>query len=173
MTDSDTPDAPDTSNTSAAPDAPTASDASDASGTANASGASDPANSSPGQDGTPGPDASGDGATVEALLREAGPDAAGALWRLTGTERQLDANVVRLRPGAAVAAHVEPDLDVLVLGLAGRGTLRCAGVEHTLEPGALRLLPRGAERAVAAAAEGVAYLTVHRRRPGLTVRPRA
>ncbi|MEV0186947.1 hypothetical protein AB0I39_00240 [Kitasatospora purpeofusca] len=123
-------------------------------------------------DGTPGPDAFGGGVAVEALLREAGADAAGALWRLTGTERQLDANVVRLRPGAAVAAHVEPDLDVLVLGLAGRGTLRCAGVEHALEPGALRLLPRGAERAVAAGAEGVAYLTVHRRRPGLTVHPR-
>ncbi|MGY0466157.1 cupin domain-containing protein [Kitasatospora sp. cg17-2] len=123
-------------------------------------------------DGTPGPDLSGDGVAVEALLREAGADAAGALWRLTGTERQLDANVVRLRPGAAVAAHVEPDLDVLVLGLTGQGTLRCAGVEHTLEPGALRLLPHGAERAVAAGAEGVVYLTVHRRRPGLAVRPR-
>lgn len=54
----------------------------------------------------------------------------------------------------------------------GRGTLRCAGVEHALEPGALRLLPHGAERAVAAGAEGVVYLTVHRRRPGLAVRPR-
>ncbi|WP_406110220.1 hypothetical protein [Kitasatospora purpeofusca] len=119
-----------------------------------------------------GPDAFGDGVAVEALLREAGADTTGALWRLTGTERQLDANVVRLRPGASVAAHVEPDLDVLVLGLAGRGSLRCAGVEHALEPGALRLLPRGAERAVAAGAEGVVYLTVHRRRPGLAVRPR-
>ncbi|MCG6499512.1 hypothetical protein [Kitasatospora sp. A2-31] len=106
------------------------------------------------------------------LLREAAADAAGALWRLTGDDRQLDANVVRLRPDAAVAEHVEPELDVLVVGLSGAGTLRCAGTAHDLRPGVLRLLPRGAARGVSAGPDGVVYLTVHPRRPGLAVRPR-
>ncbi|MFE7486609.1 hypothetical protein [Kitasatospora sp. NPDC057541] len=114
----------------------------------------------------------GEGVVLDELLREAAADEAGALWRLTGAERQLDANVVRLRPEATVAEHVEPDLDVLVLGIAGAGTLHCGGVAHTLEPGVLRLLPRGAARGVSAGPEGVVYLTVHRRRPGLAIRPR-
>ncbi|MFF8773006.1 cupin domain-containing protein [Kitasatospora sp. NPDC015120] len=117
-------------------------------------------------------EALGEGVVLDALLREADADRAGALWRLTGAERQLDANVVRLRPGASVAEHVEPDLDVLLLGLAGQGTLRCGGVAHALEPGVLRLVPHGAARGVSAGPEGAVYLTVHRRRPGMTVRPR-
>ncbi|MFD0279494.1 cupin domain-containing protein [Kitasatospora sp. NPDC127111] len=117
-------------------------------------------------------DARGEGVVLDDLLREAAADQAGALWRLTGAERQLDANVVRLRAGASVADHVEPELDVLVLGIAGEGTLRCGDTTHALRPGALRLLPRGATRAVAAGPEGVVYLTVHRRRPGLAIRPR-
>ncbi|MFB7477090.1 hypothetical protein [Kitasatospora sp. NPDC056184] len=114
----------------------------------------------------------GEGAVLDELLREAAADEAGALWRLTGAERQLDANLVRLRPDTSVAEHVEPDLDVLVLGIAGQGTLRCGGVAHALEAGALRLLPRGAARGVSAGPEGVVYLTVHRRRPGMAIRPR-
>ncbi|MFF7458429.1 cupin domain-containing protein [Kitasatospora sp. NPDC008115] len=117
-------------------------------------------------------EALGEGVVLDELLREAGADQGGALWRLTGAQRQLDANVVRLRPGASVAEHVEPDLDVLLLGIAGRGTLRCGGVAHVLEPGVLRTVPHGAARAVAAGPEGVVYLTVHRRRPGMAVRPR-
>ncbi|MFI6843110.1 hypothetical protein OG535_09940 [Kitasatospora sp. NBC_00085] len=117
------------------------------------------------------PDAHGDGVVLDDLLNDVAADPAGALWRLTGAERQLDANVVRLRPDATVADHVEPDLDVLVLGIAGEGTLRCDGTAHDLRPGALRLLPRGAQRGVRAGRDGVVYLTVHRRRPGMTVRP--
>ncbi|MFJ7906745.1 cupin domain-containing protein [Kitasatospora sp. NPDC096204] len=115
-------------------------------------------------------DTQGDGVHLDDLLRDA--TGTGALWRLTGTERQLDANVVRLRPGASVADHVEPDLDVLVLGVEGEGTLRCEGVAYDLRPGDLRMLPHGAARGVAAGPEGVVYLTVHRRRPGMTIRPR-
>ncbi|WP_395298332.1 hypothetical protein ACF9IK_36390 [Kitasatospora hibisci] len=117
-------------------------------------------------------DAHDDGVILDDLLREAAADAAGALWRLTGDDRQLDANVVRLRPDAIVADHVEPDLDVLVVGLSGEGALRCAGIAHDLRPGMLRMLPRGAVRGVSAGPDGVVYLTVHRRRPGLAVRPR-
>ncbi|AUG75524.1 hypothetical protein CFP65_0562 [Kitasatospora sp. MMS16-BH015] len=97
----------------------------------------------------------------------------GALWRLAESGRQLDANVVRLLPGAAVAEHVEPELDVLLHVLTGAGRLLADGVAQELTPGALVWLPRGSRRSVAAGEAGLLYLTVHRRRPGLTIRPAA
>ncbi|WP_093839628.1 hypothetical protein [Streptomyces aidingensis] len=113
---------------------------------------------------------------VAELLRGAAGDRAGALWRLTGEARQLDANIVRLPPGRDVADHVEPALDVLVAGLAGRGTLRRDGTAHELLPGTVLLLERGTVRGVRAAdggeggdEGGLVYLTVHRRRPGLAI----
>lgn len=96
--------------------------------------------------------------------------AAGALWRLAEPGRQLDSNVVRLPPGERVDTHAEPDLDVLLLVLSGGGTVTT--VEGTLEvnPGTLLWLPRTSSRALAAGADGLCYLTVHRRRPGLQIR---
>ncbi|MGW0548788.1 helix-turn-helix transcriptional regulator [Streptomyces altiplanensis] len=94
----------------------------------------------------------------------------GALWRLGESGRQLDANVIRLAPRARVAPHVEPDLDVLVYVAQGAGLLECGGERHELAPGAVAWLPHGARRAVSAGPDGLAYLTVHRRRPGLTIR---
>ncbi|MGW0561874.1 AraC family ligand binding domain-containing protein [Streptomyces sp. NPDC003016] len=94
----------------------------------------------------------------------------GALWRLGENGRQLDANVIRLAPRAHVAPHVEPDLDVLVYVAQGAGRLECGGARHELAPGAVAWLPHGARRAVSAGPDGLVYLTVHRRRPGLTIR---
>ncbi|MFG3251225.1 hypothetical protein [Streptomyces sp. NPDC048187] len=95
----------------------------------------------------------------------------GALWKLAEPGRQLDANVVRLPAGGRVGTHTEPDLDVLLLVLDGAARLDCADGEHPLRPGVLTWLPHGSTRAVLAGPEGVTYLTVHRRRPGLAVRP--
>ncbi|MFF8832922.1 cupin domain-containing protein [Streptomyces sp. NPDC015131] len=93
----------------------------------------------------------------------------GALWRLAVDGRQLDANVVRLAPGAGVAGHVEPDLDVLLYVVEGDGRLGTGEGERPVEAGCLVWLPRGARRGMVAGPEGLAYLTVHRRRPGLTI----
>ncbi|WP_165989807.1 cupin domain-containing protein [Streptomyces sp. YIM 98790] len=116
------------------------------------------------------PGSSAEHVRVEDLLRGIAADRSGALWRLTGAERQLDANVVRLPPGGSVADHAEPELDVLVAVLAGRGVLRHGGAERDLLPGAVHLVPRGTVRGVRAGPEGLVWLTVHRRRPGLSVR---
>jgi quercetin dioxygenase-like cupin family protein len=105
---------------------------------------------------------------VRALAR-ARPAPAGALWRLAEPGRQLDANVVHLPPGRHVEVHTEPDLDVLLLVVAGSGTLAGAGEPHRLAAGALLWLPRGSARGLAAGADGLSYLTVHRRRPGLRI----
>ncbi|MFD4997868.1 hypothetical protein [Streptomyces buecherae] len=110
----------------------------------------------------------------------------GALWRLAVDQRQLDANVIRLPPGARVAAHLEARLDVLLYVIEGSGHLAGGGDEApeggvagpsgqadeaqaVLGPGALVWLPHGSRRALSAGAAGLTYLTVHRRRPGLSI----
>ncbi|MFI6662260.1 cupin domain-containing protein [Streptomyces sp. NPDC050523] len=110
-----------------------------------------------------------------AALAAAAPSEATVAWKLTESGRQLDANVVRLTPGRQVAPHAEPDLDVLLLVVSGDGTLGTpeADEQQPLTPGALVWLPHGSTRSITAGDDGLAYLTVHRRRPGMQIgRPR-
>jgi quercetin dioxygenase-like cupin family protein len=100
------------------------------------------------------------------------PSAAGAVWKLAESGRQLDANLVRLPPHERVEAHAEPDLDVLLLVVAGHGTLSAPGRTEQLGDGALFWLPHGSTRGLAAGEDGLSYLTVHRRRPGMQIRSR-
>ncbi|WP_129841158.1 hypothetical protein [Streptomyces sp. RFCAC02] len=97
----------------------------------------------------------------------------GAVWRLTPPDRQLDANVVRLAAGTTIPPHVEPDLDVLLHVLAGGGRLLTDSGAADLVPGAIAWLPHGARRSLEAGPDGLAYLTAHRRRPGLAIRSAA
>ncbi|WP_030412656.1 cupin domain-containing protein [Streptomyces sp. NRRL S-1448] len=128
-------------------------------------------------DGSPGP--AGD-APVPRVLCDAGAltaraaldgAPAGALWRLAEPGRQLDANVVRIPPAGRVDPHTEPDLDVLLLVVAGDGTLLRTDGAHPLGEGSLVWLPHGSTRGLVAGAGGLGYLTVHRRRPGMQIRP--
>ncbi|MER6345018.1 cupin domain-containing protein [Streptomyces sp. NPDC001595] len=98
----------------------------------------------------------------------------GAQWKLAEPGRQLDANLIRVPPGGGVPPHIEPELDVLVLVVAGDGTL-ATDPPQPLTAGSLIWLPRGAARSVTAGKEGLAYVTVHRRRPGMQImtRPKA
>ena len=95
----------------------------------------------------------------------------GALWKLAEPGRQLDANLVRLAPGQHVDTHVEPDLDVLLLVTGGAGTLGTENGDRQLTEGTLLWLPHGSSRSLAAGQAGLTYLTVHRRRPGMRIRP--
>ena len=96
-------------------------------------------------------------------------DRGGALWRLSEPGRQLDSNLVRLGPGAAVGEHAENDLDVLLVVLEGSGRLEGPEGSLELEPHAVVWLPRGSRRALSAGSAGLAYLTVHQRRAGLGI----
>ncbi|MYX30156.1 procyclic form-specific polypeptide B-alpha [Streptomyces sp. SID8381] len=97
----------------------------------------------------------------------------GVLWKLAEAGRQLDANLVRLAPGGRVAPHAEPDLDVLVFVVAGDGVLGAGTADEPLPlaEGATVWLPHGSTRSITAGPDGLSYLTVHRRRPGLWIRP--
>ncbi|MBB4924434.1 hypothetical protein [Kitasatospora kifunensis] len=110
---------------------------------------------------------------LDGLLREAPAGQSGALWRLVQEGRQLDANVIRLLPEARVAEHVEPDVDVLLHVLGGSGRLETDSGCQELVPGCTAWLPHGARRSLRAGADGLLYLTVHRRRSGLAIRSAA
>ncbi|MGW3990014.1 cupin domain-containing protein [Streptomyces sp. NPDC004830] len=104
-----------------------------------------------------------------ASIAEAGAESTGALWRLAEPGRQLDANLVRIPAHGHIDAHAEPDLDVLLLVVTGGGTLGRAEQPQTLEPGTLVWLPHGSVRSLTAGENGMAYVTVHRRRPGMRI----
>ncbi|MFR9803353.1 cupin domain-containing protein [Pseudonocardia sp. RS010] len=94
----------------------------------------------------------------------------GVVWRLTEPGRQLDANVLNLDAGQVIETHTEPDLDVLVVVAAGSGTVEAPGERLALTAGTVLWLPRGSTRRLVAGPEGLGYLTVHGRRPGLQIR---
>lgn len=106
---------------------------------------------------------------IEALTARH-PTSAGALWRLAEPGRQLDANLVHIPPGKRVDTHIEPDLDVLLVVVAGGGTLGTALGSQPLAEGGLIWLPHGSARSITAGGSGISYLTVHRRRPGMQIR---
>jgi quercetin dioxygenase-like cupin family protein len=101
--------------------------------------------------------------------RTGAADERGAVWRLAEPERHLDANVIALPPQGRIEQHAGPAEDVLWHVLAGRGTLETDTGAIELREGALVWLPRGSRRAVAAGDEGLRYLSVHRRKGGLSI----
>ncbi|MFE0258228.1 cupin domain-containing protein [Streptomyces sp. NPDC059010] len=100
---------------------------------------------------------------------------ADVLWKLTEAGRQLDANIVRLAPHHSIAAHREPELDVLVLVVSGSGVIGSGAIggdaDEQVSEGLLLWLPHGSTRSITAGADGLTCLTVHRRRPGMRIRP--
>ena len=100
---------------------------------------------------------------------DAAIDAAGAVWNLPVADRQLDANVIRLAPRGGVDEHVGPDLDVLMYVVAGSGEVATQRTVLSIAAGSLVWLPRRSRRAIRAGEDGLAYLTVHTRRPALSI----
>lgn len=96
-------------------------------------------------------------------------DAPGAAWALGVRDRDLDSNVIVLPAGEGIDAHIGPDLDVLILVLAGAGVLTTERGAIDLSPGQLVWLPRRSQRAFAAGVEGLRYLTVHQKRQSLVL----
>ncbi|GAB2750982.1 hypothetical protein GCM10027174_27100 [Salinifilum aidingensis] len=109
---------------------------------------------------------------VEVVQPDSTSGSGGVLWRLQRSDRQLDANVVHLPPQEHVDWHVEHQRDVLVVVLAGAGTVRTDAGGAPLATGAVVWLPRGTRRSLAAGPRGMSYATAHQRRPGLQIRSR-
>ena len=114
-------------------------------------------------------------ARILADLRELAGDSllpSGARWKLDEPGRELDANLIHLPAGRRVETHTESELDVALVVVAGSGTVDTPDGPKSLADGNLVWLPRGSTRSIAAGKDGLSYLTVHRRRPGLQIRPR-
>jgi quercetin dioxygenase-like cupin family protein len=107
------------------------------------------------------------------------------LLDLSGTVRQdngailsretedLDLNLVRFAEGSGVAAHVNREVDVLLVAVAGEGVVTVDGARFSLASGTALLIPKGSERVIQSAPNGeFLYLSVHRRRGGLMPGPR-
>lgn len=106
------------------------------------------------------------------LIGSPGPAAPGAAWRLEEPVRDLDSNVIALPAGDGIQTHHGPGLDVLIHVLDGSGTLGTEDGDLPLRPGDLLWMPRGTLRSFTAGADGLVYLTVHPRKPGLQLQPR-
>ena len=89
----------------------------------------------------------------------------GPAWRLTDAE--LNANLLVFDTGQGIAAHVNHTVDVLIVGVAGSGTVTIDGTVYPLSAGRAVLAPKGSERSILAESDRFAYLTVHRARGGL------
>ncbi len=65
--------------------------------------------------------------------------------------------------------HVNDEVDVLFVGVAGSGFVCVEGEEYVLSAGMLVFAPRGTRRSTNALSDEFAYLTVHRRRGPLRI----
>ena len=102
---------------------------------------------------------------VDLVARGSSAVAPGAAW--TYQSDDLNANLLVFPAGDGVAEHVNAEVDVLLVGVAGAGIVGLNGDRFVLRAGSALVVPKGARRGTRAVSERFAYLTCHRRRGGL------
>jgi quercetin dioxygenase-like cupin family protein len=93
---------------------------------------------------------------------------AGVVWTLE-QGADINVNLVRFPAGRGVSEHINEEVDVLVVGVAGSGLIEVDGHEHHLRAGTVAFVPKGARRSTMSESGDFAYLTVHRRRGPLQI----
>ncbi|HEU0114499.1 MAG TPA: hypothetical protein VFQ80_07480 [Thermomicrobiales bacterium] len=79
----------------------------------------------------------------------------------------LNVNLLVFERGDGVAEHVNAEVDVLLVGIAGEGEIAIDGRPQAVRAGLAAVIPKGARRAIRAKSDRFAYLTCHRRRAPL------
>jgi mannose-6-phosphate isomerase-like protein (cupin superfamily) len=79
----------------------------------------------------------------------------------------LNVNLLVWSADEGVVEHVNSEVDVLLVGIAGDGLVEVDGTTHPLRAGQALIIPQGARRAIRSTGGRFAYLTCHRRRAGL------
>jgi quercetin dioxygenase-like cupin family protein len=102
-------------------------------------------------------------ADLAAFTRAA--SAQGAVW--THQSEDLDVNLLVFALGQGVAEHVNDEVDVLLVGIAGAGAVTIDETRHIVRAGQALVIPKGARRSTHGVSAPFAYLTCHRRRAGL------
>ncbi len=105
-----------------------------------------------------------DGAAVSSRGRAGGP-----VW--SDSSEELNATVLAWDPGEGPPAHVNDERDVLVAVLEGSATMVLDDEQRELVAGDVVIIAKGPRRSLTAGTGGVRYLSAHRRRPRLQVRP--
>lgn len=94
----------------------------------------------------------------------------GVDWSLARSG-DLNCNLVRLDPGHHLGDHVNHDLDVIIIVIAGSGTIKIDDTSSPLRPNVVADVPKGTSRRIEAGPDGLGYFTIHRRRTlGITKR---
>ena len=78
----------------------------------------------------------------------------------------LDVTLLLWENGRRIEPHVNSEVDVVWIGVAGEGVATIDGARHELSPGKLLLIPKGCERSVESLSH-LSYLSLHLRRGGL------
>jgi quercetin dioxygenase-like cupin family protein len=95
----------------------------------------------------------------------------GPLW---GAESEdLNATLLAWPAGESTPEHVNDERDVLVVVVAGGGTIELDGERHELRAPAAAIVAKGVRRRIVAGPDGIRYVTAHRRRGGLQISRRA
>lgn len=95
----------------------------------------------------------------------------GVTWTLEPAS-QLNASLVRLEVGGEIGEHVNHEVDVLLVVVEGTGEVSVEETTWALGPATLVHIPAGARRCISAGPQPFAYLSIHRRRTGLTIKPK-
>ena len=102
---------------------------------------------------------------VDLLERSAVASHSGPQW---GHESEdLDITLLSWESGRRIEPHINSEVDVIWIGVAGEGVVKINGEPHEMRPGVALLIPKGCERAVESTSQRLSYLSVHRRRRGL------
>ena len=86
----------------------------------------------------------------------------GPLWGLASSD--LNATLLAWPPGHEMRVERNAELDVLLIVLEGGGVATVDEREHALVPGTALLVAKGSSRWIRAGADGIRYLSVHKRR---------
>lgn len=91
------------------------------------------------------------------------------LWGLASED--LNVNMVAWAPGEGVDEHCNTARDVLVIVTSGQLVITIDEQRHEIETEQCIVIPKGSTRELRAGSAGVRYMTVHWRRPPMTVDP--
>jgi uncharacterized cupin superfamily protein len=91
----------------------------------------------------------------------------GPLWGMASGDR--NATLLAWPPDHEIAEHTNNELDVLLVVLKGDGVAKVDGQEHALLCGSALLVEKGCSRMIRAGADGLRYLSIHKRRGPLRI----
>lgn len=87
------------------------------------------------------------------------------VWSHQGAD--LNLNLISCTTGQEIGSHVNTEVDVVLVGIEGTGSVEIDGRSHPFGPGHVFVIPKGSQRAMRCDSGQFAYLTCHQRRGGL------